>query len=228
MQDDASSLSPKPVVSPGVFPQSSAPNHVSLGWTEAFEPRADIETFGLLPSGSRGMVDQDQVARPVDFSLPQDEVVEVDDYFELSPYGLRGACPRQPVAPLMGASAHIVATTPRSRALGFGATSLLSSAPGTTSSEVVGAFPREIPASENRMGRSPILYVQLQIGTNIPPALVDSGACDNFMSAQTVAKCTSKFNTCGKQRVFCPPMASPLNVRLTWSSPLSLGPCRFH
>ena len=69
-----------------------------------FAPRAEIENFGLLPSVSRGVVDQDQVARPVDFSLPHDEVVEVDGYFELSPYGLRGACLRQPVAPLMGAS----------------------------------------------------------------------------------------------------------------------------
>ena len=113
--------------------------------------------------------------------------MEVDDYFELSPYGLRGACPRQPVAPLLGGSAHIVATTPRSRALGFGATSTLSSATGTTSSEAVRAFLRELPATAHRMGRSPMLYVQLQIWTNILPALVDSGACDNFISAQTVA-----------------------------------------
>ena len=61
---------------------------------------------------SRGVGDQDQVTRPVDFSLPQDEAVEVDAYFELSTFGLRGACPRQPVAPLVGKSAHIVATTP--------------------------------------------------------------------------------------------------------------------
>ena len=88
----------------------------------------------------------------------------------------------------MGASAHIVATTPRSRALGFGATSILSSAPGTTSSDVVGAFPGELPATDNRMRCSPMFYVQLQIGTNILPALVDSGACDNFISAQTVAE----------------------------------------
>ena len=32
-----------------------------------------------------------------------------------------------------------------------------------------------------------MLYVQLQIGTTILPAPVDSGACDNFISAQTVA-----------------------------------------
>ena len=81
MQDEACSLSPTSVVSPGVFPRSSDPNHVSLGWTEAFDPRAVIGNFGLLPSGSRGAVDQEQVARPVDFSLPQDEAVEVDDYF---------------------------------------------------------------------------------------------------------------------------------------------------
>ena len=54
----------------------------------------EIQNFGLLPSGSMGVVDQDQAARPADFSLPQDEFVEVDDYFELSPYGLRGICPR--------------------------------------------------------------------------------------------------------------------------------------
>ena len=75
MQDEASSLSTKPVVSPGVCPRSSDPNHVSLGWTEDFAPRAETENFGLLPSGSRGVVDQDQVARHVAFSLPQDEVV---------------------------------------------------------------------------------------------------------------------------------------------------------
>ena len=38
------------------------------------------------------------------------------------------------------------------------------------------------------MGRSPMLYVQLKIGINILPAIVDSGACDNFISAQTVAE----------------------------------------
>ena len=187
MQDEASSLSTEPVVSPGVFPRSSDPNRVSLGWTEDFAPRAEIENFSILHSGSRGVVDQDKVARPVDFSLPQDEVMEVDEYFELSPYGLMGACPRQPVATLMGDSAHIVARTPRSSAPGFGASSILAPAPGTTSSEVVGAFPRELPAAENRMGRSPMLYVQLQIGTTLLPALVDSGACDNFISMQTVA-----------------------------------------
>ena len=69
-----------------------------------------------------------------------------------------------------------VAQTKVQQALGFGAASILSSAPGTNSSEVVVAFPRELPATENRMGRSPMLYVQLQIGTNILPALVDSGA----------------------------------------------------
>ena len=106
----------------------------------------------------------------------------MDDYFEQSPYGLREACP------LMSHSARTVATTPRSGALGFGATSMLSSAPCTTSSEVVGAFPRELPATENRMGRSPMLYVQLQIGTTLLPALADSGACDNFISAQIVAE----------------------------------------
>ena len=144
--------------------------------------------------------------------MPQDEVVEVDDYFELSPYGLRGACPRQPVAPLMGGSAHIVATTPRSRALVFGATSILSSAPGTTSSEAVSAFTRELPATEHRMGRSPMLYVQLQIGTNILPALVYSGACNNFISAQTVAEMHLEVRP----------------LRETWSSQLSLGLCRVH
>ena len=87
----------------------------------------------------------------------------------------------------MGDSAHIAATTPCCRALGFWTTSILSSAPGTTSSEVMGAFPRELPATENRMWRSPMLYVQLQIWTKIISALVDSGACDNFISAHTVA-----------------------------------------
>ena len=32
-----------------------------------------------------------------------------------------------------------------------------------------------------------MLYVQLQLGAAILPALVDSGACDNFTSAQTAA-----------------------------------------
>ena len=32
-----------------------------------------------------------------------------------------------------------------------------------------------------------MLYVQLQLGATILPALVDSGACDNFISAQTAA-----------------------------------------
>ena len=32
-----------------------------------------------------------------------------------------------------------------------------------------------------------MLYVQPQLGTTILPALVDSGACDNFIPAQTVA-----------------------------------------
>ena len=88
MQDEAYSLSTTSVVSPGVFPRSSDPNHVSLGWTEAFDPRAVIEDFGLLPSGSRRVGDQDR-----------DQAVEADAYIELSPYGLRVACPRQQVAP---------------------------------------------------------------------------------------------------------------------------------
>ena len=33
-----------------------------------------------------------------------------------------------------------------------------------------------------------MLYVQLRIGTTILPALVDSGACDNFISEQAVAE----------------------------------------
>ena len=111
----------------------------------------------------------------------------VADYCVLSPYGLRRACPRQPVAPLLGSSTHIVATSPRSRALWFGATSILSSAPCTDSSDVVVASPRELQATENRVGRSQMLYVQLQLGATILPALVDMVACDNFISAQSPA-----------------------------------------
>ena len=69
------------------------------------------------------------------------EVAEVDDYFGESPFGLRGACPRQPVAPLTGSLTHIVATLPRSRALGLGDKSILSSAPCQDSSEVGVASP---------------------------------------------------------------------------------------
>ena len=87
----------------------------------------------------------------------------------------------------MGSLTHIVATTPRSHALGFGATSILSSATCVDTSAVVDAFPSELQATENCAGRSPMLYVQLQLGAAVLPALVDSGACDNFISAQTAA-----------------------------------------
>ena len=49
------------------------------------------------------------------------------------------------------------------------------------------ASPRELLAIENLVGKSPMLYVQLRIGQTTLSALVDSGACDNFISEQAVA-----------------------------------------
>ena len=42
--------------------------------------------------------------------------------------------------------------------------------------------------TENCEEHSPILYVQLRVGTTTLPAIVDSGACDNFISEQAVAE----------------------------------------
>ena len=88
----------------------------------------------------------------------------------------------------MGGAVRIVANSPRSRALGFGATSQLPPVSCADPSKVGVALPRVLPASENRSGQNPMLYVQLRIGPTILPALVDSGACDNFFSEQAVAE----------------------------------------
>ena len=50
------------------------------------------------------------------------------------------------------------------------------------------AIPRDLLTTENYVGNSPVLYVQLRVGTTTLPALVDSGACDNFISKQAVTE----------------------------------------
>ena len=133
--------SPKLVVSPEVFSWPNDADHVPSGGPVDFDPRVKLEEFGLMPSGLHGVVAQDQ---DQEFLPAPSEVPEVKDYFGLSPYGLRGASPRPLAATLMECSAHIVATTPRSCALGFGATSILSSAPCKNSSEAWVASPCEL------------------------------------------------------------------------------------
>ena len=49
-------------------------------------------------------------------------------------------------------------------------------------------MPRDLLATGNCVGHSPMLYVQLRIGTTTLPALVDSGACGNFISEQAVTE----------------------------------------
>ena len=128
---------------------------------------------------------------------------------------------------MSGGAVQIVANSPRSLASGFWATSALPPVSCADPSKVGVVLPRVLPASETFWGHAPMLYVQLRIETTILPALVDSGACDNFISDQAVPNCILKQDPLGGQLEFCRQMANPWNVRPMWWSRLSFGPCPF-